>query len=188
MIRYLPLLVLAACSSEETVEGPVPVGGCDGLVTHVAGEPPDHVATGSTVEWSTNPPATGAHYGSWAAWDRHYENLPRGTWLHNAEHGGVIVLYNCPDGCPDVVGALYDVARAAPVDPTCTAPVTKRIILAADPFLPEGVQIAAVAWNTFYTASCLDPYLQTFVDTHFRHGLEDTCAAGNPAGGSPINP
>jgi hypothetical protein len=143
---------------------------------------------GSTIEWSTNPPATGPHYPSWAGWDRHYLNLPRGTWMHNAEHGGVIVLYNCPDGCQDVVDGLYEVARNAPTDASCVAPATKRIILAADPLLPEGVQVAAVAWNTFYTASCLDPYLQTFVDTHFRHGPEDTCAEGIPAGGALINP
>ena len=108
--------------------------------------------------------------------------------MHNLEHGGVVVLYNCPDGCPDVVDQLLEVARAAPADPTCAAPVTKRILVAPDPLLPDGVQIAAVAWNTFYTASCFDSYLQTFVDTHFRHGPEDTCADGVPIGGTLIDP
>jgi hypothetical protein len=183
------VLVMAACTGDDGGGGGSrPVGGCDGLVTDVPGEPGTHVPAGEDIQWSTNPPATGAHYPTWAGWDRYYVNLARGTWMHNAEHGGVILLYNCPDGCQDVVDALYEVARAAPADATCTAPVTKRVVIAADPLLPADVRVAAVAWNTFYTASCIDPYLQTFVDTHFRHGPEDTCADGVPIGGSLINP
>lgn len=185
----IPLLVslFTACSTEDG-PGTRSVGACDGMVTDVPGEAGVHVPAGSTIEWSTNPPATGAHYPTWAGWDRHYIDLPRGTWMHNAEHGGVMLLYNCPAGCPEDVDQLLEVARAAPADPTCDAPVTKRIILTSDPLLPDGVQIAAVAWNTFYTASCFDGYLQTFVDTHLRHGPEDTCADGVPIGGAPINP
>jgi hypothetical protein len=81
---------------------------------------------------------------------------------------------------------LVAVARDAAPDDTCTAPVTKRIIIAADPLLPEGTQVAAVAWNTYYTASCYDPYVATFIRTRYRHGTEDTCAEGVPFGGVPI--
>lgn len=189
MIRSVTLLaVLSFTACSEEPHGTRSVGACDGMVTDVPSESGVHVPAGSTIEWSTNPPATGAHYPTWAGWDRQYLDLPRGTWMHNLEHGGVVVLYNCPDGCPDVVDQLLEVARAAPADPTCAAPVTKRIIVAPDPLLPDGVQIAAVAWNTFYTASCFDAYLQTFVDTHFRHGPEDTCADGVSIGGTLINP
>ena len=57
------------------------------------------------------------------------------------------------------------------------------MIVGADPLLPDGVQVAAVAWNAFYTASCLDPYVATFVRERYRRGPEDICADGLPFGG-----
>lgn len=164
------------------------VGACDGLVRTIAGETGTHLPSGSNIEWSTNPPATGSHYPQWAGWDRSYENLNRGNWLHNAEHGGVILLWNCPDGCQDVVDQLLESARGASADPTCAAPVTKRVIVARDLLLPETVQVAAVAWNAYYTASCFDPYVATFLRERYRRGPEDTCADGVPFGGVPITP
>jgi hypothetical protein len=183
-------VVLAACGDDGGVDEPteLPVSECDGILHSIPGESGVHMPAGTAIEWSTNPPATGPHFPSWAGWDRHYENLERGYWVHNAEHGGVILLYNCPDGCADVVDELLAVARNAAIDDTCTAPITKRVIVAADPLLPEGTQVAAVAWNTYYTASCFDPYVATFMRSRYRHGPEDTCANGIPFGGVPISP
>ncbi len=184
-------LVVAACGDDGGgVDEPqeMPVGQCDGVLHSVPQEAATHMTSGTQIEWSSNPPATGAHYPSWAGWYRLYETLPRGNWLHNAEHGGVILLYNCPLGCPEVVDQLVEVARAAADDDTCTAPVKKRILIAADPLLDEGTQIAAVAWNRYYTASCFDEYLKTFIRTSYRRGPEDTCADGIPFGGVPIDP
>ncbi len=183
-------LVLAACGDDGGTEEPMdlPVGGCDGVLHSVPGEVGAHVPVGTTIEWSSNPPATGPHWPSWAGWGRMYETLERGYWMHNAEHGGVILLHNCPDGCPEVVDALVTVVREADVDETCTAPVTKRMIIAADPLLPAGTQVAAVGWNTYYTASCYDPYVVSFVRSRYRHGPEDTCADGIPFGGVRIEP
>jgi hypothetical protein len=193
MKRVLVVLALAACGDDGSgitpdATGELLVGACDGVLHTVRGEPGIHMLDGTNIEWSSNPPATGAHYPQWAGWDRSYLNLNRGNWMHNAEHGGVILLWNCPDGCQDVVDQLIDVARNASSDPTCTSPVTKRVIIARDLLLPETVQVAAVAWNTYYTASCFDPYVATFVHEHYRRGPEDTCAEGAPFGGVPIEP
>lgn len=193
MKRGLLLLAIAACGDDGSgitpdATGEVPVGGCDGVLHTIAGEPGIHMSSGSNIDWSTNPPATGAHYPQWAGWDRLYENLDRGNWVHNAEHGGVILLYNCPDGCSDVVDQLLDVSRNAGADPLCTAPVTKRVIIARDLLLPAEVQVAAVAWNTYYTASCFDPYVATFARERYGRGPERTCADGVPFGGVPVDP
>lgn len=187
------LVALAACGDNSTgspadASGETPVGACDGVVHTVPNETGAHMPSGTNIEWSTNPPATGAHYPQWAGWDRSYDNLNRGNWLHNAEHGGVILLWNCPTGCPEVVDQLLDVARNANPDSTCTAPITKRVIVARDLLLPETVQVAAVAWNAYYTASCFDPYVGTFMRERYRHAPEDTCADGVPFGGVPIEP
>ena len=180
-------LLPAGCGGDDdgTIDEKIdmPVGGCDGRLIQVPDEEAVHEASGTTIEWSSNPPLTGHHYGSWAGWERSYTSLERGNYLHNAEHGGVVLLYNCADGCPDVVAELLDAARRAPADPTCVEPITKRVLIAPDPLLPEGVQVAAVAWNVGYTASCCDPYIRTFLRTRLRHGPEDTCADGVPFGG-----
>ena len=63
-----------------------------------------HVPDGTRVVDVSRPPTSGPHYGDW--W-RTYglvdQALPAGVWLHNLEHGAVVLLYNCPSACPDLV-------------------------------------------------------------------------------------
>ena len=186
MRAWLFVIFLAACGSP--ADPPIDYGGCDGLVEKVASEPGVHMPIGTPIQWSSNPPAIGAHYPIWAGWDRQYQALDRGYYVHNLEHGGVVLLYNCPGGCPDVVTALVDVARTADPDDTCDAPVRHRILVVGDLLMPPEVQVAAVAWGQVYTATCFDPYVATFTHARYRHGTEDTCADGNPMNGSLISP
>jgi hypothetical protein len=83
---------------------------------------------------------------------------------------------------------LLSVARAMPADPGCVAPVTKRVIVTGDSLLPPGVQVAAVAWNHAYTASCFDDYVATFAAEHYAMAPEDLCASGASLGGTLIGP
>jgi hypothetical protein len=191
VLAFVVVVVVVGACTDDTGTGEsvsIPVGGCDGLLTTVPAEPGSHVPFATPIEWSTNPPVTGTHFGAWAGWDRHYPQLDRGYYVHNAEHGGIVLLYNCPAGCQDVVDSLLDVARNAAVDPTCTGVVRNRIIVAADPLLPADVQVAAVSWTTLYTASCFDPYVETFTRNRYRHGPEDSCADGTPVNGTLIQP
>jgi hypothetical protein len=184
MKRALVLVLAAACGDD----GEPLVLECDGVVTQVPDEVGLHVPIGSSIQWSTNPPATGMHYPMWARWGRHYTALDRGFWVHNAEHGGVVMLYNCPGGCPDVESQLIGAARSFAGDRGCAAPVRNRLLIVADPLLPPDVQVAAVAWDAIYTASCFDPYLLTFTREHYNHAPEDVCADGLALGGTPIDP
>jgi hypothetical protein len=190
-VKALALVALAACSDPDYMSLPTTTsvgGSCNGLLTVEASEPATHVDMGTTLAWSNNPPTSGPHYPVWAAWDRQYAQLPRGNYVHNAEHGGVILLYRCDPDCPDVVASLLDVARAMPADSKCSAPVTKRVIVTADPLLPDGVQVAAVSWEHAYTASCFDDYVATFAAEHYAKGPEDVCADGANLGGTLITP
>ena len=108
--------------------------------------------------------------------------------MHNAEHGGIVLLYRCDAGCPDVVAQLVTAARNMAADSSCTSPITKRVIVAPDPLLPDGVQVAAVAWNHAYTASCYDPYVETFARDHYAKAPENFCADGINLGGTLIGP
>ena len=41
-----------------------------------------------------------------AKWDIHSERIPRELQVHNLEDGGVIIQYNCPNACPELVANL----------------------------------------------------------------------------------
>jgi hypothetical protein len=186
-MRYAVLLLLVACS-DDPAKMQTMVGACDGTLVVESDTSGEHVDTGTPIEWTNNPPTSGPHYPAWAAWDREYTALPRGYYVHNAEHGGIILLYRCDAGCPDVVAQLLDVARTMPADASCASPITKRVIVTADPDLPDGVQVAAVAWNHAYTASCFDPYVETFAREHYAKAPEDFSSEGIGLGGVPITP
>jgi hypothetical protein len=185
------LVVVAACTDDPPPGGKtqVAVGGCDGLLTleHNAGA--IHVDTGTDITWTNNPPTSGSHFPTWSAWDHQYTQLPRGYYVHNLEHGGIVMLYRCDAGCPEVVDQLLAAARNMAMDPSCASPITKRVIVTADPLLPDDGQVAAVAWNHAYTASCYDPYVETFARDNYGKAPEDFCSDGpNIGGGTPINP
>jgi len=66
-----------------------------------------HIANGTTHSAYNSKPATsGPHYAGWAQWGVHDEVLPDEVLVHNLEHGGGGIHYNCPDSCPTVVTAL----------------------------------------------------------------------------------
>ena len=73
--------------------GFTPVAGCPGPVGTAhpcAGR--GHLADGTVIPWSRNPPDSGVHYEIWEPRaGEHTEVVPRGRWVHNLEHGHVLV-------------------------------------------------------------------------------------------------
>lgn len=187
MTRLLVMITLLAACSEPT-KMQTPVSPCNGMLTVEEDTSGAHVDTGTPIEWTNNPPTSGPHYPTWAAWDREYPALSRGYYVHNLEHGGILLLYRCDPECPDVVASLLGAARSMAADSSCTGAVTKRVIVTSDPLLPDDVQVAAVAWNHAYTASCYDPYVETFAREHYAKAPEDFCADGVNLGGTLIGP
>ena len=74
--------------------------------------PADHLPeTDAGISYSENPPSSGPHWPFWEqTWGEHSDVVPRERWVHNLEHGGVILLYNCPQGCDAELAVLrvYD--------------------------------------------------------------------------------
>ena len=136
-----------------------------------------HVTACSPVAYASNPPTSGAHYPNWARYKVYDTTFPRPFWVHDLEHGAVVVTYNCPGGCADDVAALTAFLAARPVDPTCVAPVTNRFIVVPDPALD--VKFAASAWGHALRSSCFDlAGLATFIDTYYAHAPENLCGDG----------
>jgi hypothetical protein len=58
--------------------------------------------------YNSAPPSSGPHFGGIAPWGAHDDPVPPELFVHNLEDGGVVLAYDCPEGCPDVVDALTD--------------------------------------------------------------------------------
>ncbi len=78
-----------------------------------------HIAPGEAhAPYDTRPATSGPHwftdrttlapYGAPARWGVYTEPLPDEVLVHNLEHGGVGLHYDCPAGCPESVQALHD--------------------------------------------------------------------------------
>lgn len=164
----------AGASGAGTVMGEGP---CNARSIAMPIEGANHVAVGTVVSYQSNPPSSGNHFPYWGLWGAHDPPLERGYYVHNLEHGGVVLLYKC-DGatCPDQA-ALKALLDGRPQDPLCAPPVRSRMILTADASLPTAV--AATAWGHIYLADCVDAAtLSAFVDAHYGMGTEAVCAEG----------
>src|SRR3569623_273760 len=184
--RVLAVLALAACTSSQPPRPPDP---CGGDVTDFPLQPGLHVAEGTPITWSSNPPTSGTHYPIWAGFDRHYDALERGYWVHDLEHGAIVYGYRCDAGCPDLAAKLDAVVKALPTDATCTAPVKQRALVVEDPLLPADGMVVAVSWGSVYKAStCADQTtLVDFYYDHVAHGPEDFCSDGVAFSGTPLD-
>lgn len=67
-----------------------------------------HIPLGSTTStpYNSTPPTSGPHYENLAAWGVQTENARYEHLIHNLEDGGVVVYYQCEDGCPEMVAEL----------------------------------------------------------------------------------
>ncbi len=176
----LALLLACACGrSANPPPAPEPDGGaCPvGAVAQVSPCSFQHVDAGTQVQYDSNPPACGDHYPIWAEWGVYNSPIPPEFFVHNEEHGGVVLLYNCPSGCPGVVSALTAVLEAQPADPICAGSgVNARMLLTPDPSLDVPVAAAAWGWTWKEPDLCVDTAsLQAFIDAHYGQGREPIC-------------
>jgi len=89
----------------------------------------NHVADGTSVTYPECPPASGNHYSSTLGpipanfYGPNDSTVPQG-WLHNMEHGGMVILYSCTLGaCDDATQQkLKDLAANLPNSPICGIP------------------------------------------------------------------
>jgi hypothetical protein len=131
----------------------------------------DHVAEGSPIQYKSVPPTSGNHYPAPKDWGVYDQPIVPGYWVHNLEHGGIVLLYNCPSGCPDIVSVAQDAFKTFPKDKY------DEVKLVVTPYsgLPDGVQVAAVAWQyakLYHRDFNRDNFL-AFYSGHVDRGPED---------------
>jgi hypothetical protein len=127
-----------------------------------------HIAEPTPITYDANPPASGPHWPMWQEpWGPYPNGLPRERWVHNLEHGGVVLLYNCPAGCDDVVGALTTVWQATPPDRFNE----QRLLIVPDAQMPH--KVAAIAWGWRWQSDTVDMNgLRCFINARYDRAPE----------------
>ena len=109
--------------------------------------------------YNSNPPTSGPHYGEAAAWGTYDRVLPDETLVHNLEHGGIVIGYNCADGCPDLVTQLKGFA----------AGYRTKVVLAPRPNKDVPNRITLTAWTKLdqfndFDADRIKAFISAFKD------------------------
>ena len=152
-----------------------PVVAALGIASH-PDQGANHTVVCDAVTYGSRPPSSGTHYPVWPAYKTYPAPIPWGFLVHGLEHGGLVVVYNCPAGCASEVAAAQAWIDALPLESSAEACAgdPPRVILAPDPTLD--VRWAASAWTWTLRACAFDPTMfQTFFDAHYGHGLEAVC-------------
>jgi hypothetical protein len=145
-----------------------------------------HIPENQTPIYRHNPPVAGEHYPIWARWRIHEQTVPRGYWVHNLEHGGVVFLYR-PDAPRSLVESLTRVYNAIPNDPACNH---RRVVVTADPLLdvPWAVTVSGpensgppLGYGYSIKADCIqsEQALIDFAVQHRDQGAEHLCDEGS---------
>jgi hypothetical protein len=111
-----------------------------------------HIPLGTTAQltYNSTPPSSGPHYENLAAWGVQSQNVRYEHLIHNLEDGGVVVYYQCDDGCPELVAELETALQPYLSDGSHVA------LARNDPSWTEngtpmhkdmGARIALVAWR-----------------------------------------
>lgn len=145
-----------------------------------------HVAPGTPVRYQTDPPASGPHYSvrgeapvPWGFYARQY---PPEDWVHNLEHGGVAILYQCPQpqgtsgaevvetdlSCPEEQDPVREFVASAPHEA-----LFQEVKIVATPYPVPGHRFALVAWGWRLFMDEWDASLaEKFYEAHVDNGPE----------------
>jgi hypothetical protein len=122
----------------------------------------EHVTPGQRhLPYNTTPPTSGWHYAGTARWGIHSQPIPDELQVHNLEHGGILVQYNCDD-CPGLVAQLEGVVNS----------YRSKVILAPYPGMPQ--RIALTAWGRIAELTIFDEDdIASFIDAYRNKGPEN---------------
>ena len=146
----------------------------------VADEGRAHVDPSTNPTYKSYPPASGPHYSAqgiapvpWQTIANSSNPLVEGQYIHNLEHGGIAILYNCPTGadCTTLQHSLENYVRnLAPAEPTFN-----EVKVVLTPYSKGMTQkVALVAWDYIEFLDVYDQAAITrFYENHANKGPEN---------------
>jgi Protein of unknown function (DUF3105) len=113
-----------------------------------------HVAQGTQITYMHNPPTSGCHYSLAVGvaplkpgiYVTGSTSLTPEYWVHNLEHGYVVVSYNCPSGCTADLQTLQSWYLSLPPDAGGAVPYAKFI---AVPYAAQKEKFDVESWDWF---------------------------------------
>lgn len=169
----------SAAPSPPTAYNPSPpdVNG-DHIVGQAIDEMPHyHVERGTKIQYNHDPPTSGCHYsipGQAPVPPGAYNvEIDAEFWVHNLEHGYIVVLYNCPnDSCPGDFDKLKTWRKSLPPDPAAKGQLNYAKVLVL-PWHTMAKKFAAVSWDYYIGWDSLDiSKVQEFYDNHVGQSPE----------------
>jgi len=150
---FLPGTLIGGGQGDRTPDGPG---------ERMANAGTGHIAPGDEHPAYTSVPATsGQHYGSPLApvsWGVHDTALVPEEYVHNLEHGGIGIFYDCPEGCDALVAQLSEVVNRAIGN-------NGKVLLA--PHSGTGATITLAAWTFMDQFEAFDSdRISDFVNSH----------------------
>uniref|UniRef100_A0A1B6CPG9 DUF3105 domain-containing protein n=1 Tax=Clastoptera arizonana TaxID=38151 RepID=A0A1B6CPG9_9HEMI len=122
-----------------------------------------HICMKSTIEYDTFLPTFGPHRPAWPKYGE-YQFVPRQRWLHNLEHGAVVMLYH-PCAHPVLVNRLRRVVTSC----------LYRHVITPYTLLPPNRPLALVTWGWAYLMPDVDTESAIkFIREHALNGPERT--------------
>ena len=142
-----------------------------------------HVQAGEKITYPVCPPASGKHinrsgYGPLQpkVYGPEDQSVPNG-WVHNLEHGGLVLLYSCDKGaCDDAsIQQLQAFSQGFPNSPVCNiAPGQVGPVIARFEQMPT--KYAALVWDRALYLDKLDTQQIYAFFTKYGERLDDTGA------------
>ena len=137
-------------------------GAPDGPGTRIASQGETHIGFEDEHPSYRSVPATsGWHYGQPLApvrWGTHDTVVIDEYRLHNLEHGGIGIHYDCPEGCPEMVAELTKLVERG---------VDGGLKLLLSPYPDMGSKLVLTAWTFIQELDEYDEGLvKDFIDSH----------------------
>ncbi|MBM4437065.1 MAG: DUF3105 domain-containing protein [Actinobacteria bacterium] len=122
-----------------------------------------HVPVGDPIQYASTPPASGTHYSTTAPYGVHRESILPGYWVHNLEHGAVVLLFRCAADCDPVVQQITELYKRLPNG----AFGEVKLVAAPDPALSTAFVL--IAWRVqealdAFDAARIEAFYRDFVD------------------------
>ena len=137
----------------------------------------EHIAPDQKGVYRSYPPTSGQHWGdTWADWTMYDHPLPPEEFVHNLEHGGIVLLYNCPapcdggtcsGGCDADVQKLIAIRAGRKPDQFNEV----RVLITPDSLMPH--KLAAIAWGWRWQGEAVDAAeINCFIDARYDKAPE----------------
>jgi hypothetical protein len=185
LLLFLMLLVTVSCTAApSTGQSPSSASPVSQVSPTPAGPPGreveiqgiEHINKGDPhPPYNSTPPTSGPHWNiageAPVPWGIYRQPIPDEGQIHNLEHGGVMIQYNCRD-CSDLTGQLegfYNRYTAA--HPLARYRQSTKIVIA--PYYDMPTRLALTAWGKIDTMEAYDEARVTrFVDAYRDNGPE----------------